>query len=82
MNQEIAHTMRRQSSNHQQEKEHQCIGHKEGDWIIFTCPVCKDYQRQINCVTKQVTVRKGNSNAIHVGSHAPVITNLSCFGEN
>ena len=74
--------MRHPISYQSQEVEHQCIGHKEGDWIIFTCPVCKDYQRLINCVTKQVTVRKGRTNAVHIGSHAPVLTTLDFFSEN
>ncbi|MCF8244654.1 MAG: hypothetical protein K9J37_09480 [Saprospiraceae bacterium] len=74
--------MRRQTSSQEHKAEHHCIGHKEGDWIIFICPVCKDYQRQINCVTKQVTVRQGNSNAVHIGSHAPVITTMDNFSIN
>ncbi|MCU0348042.1 MAG: hypothetical protein MUC59_13960 [Saprospiraceae bacterium] len=74
--------MRRQTADLKKEVEHHCIGHKEGDWIIFTCPVCRDYQRQINCVTKQVTVRKGNSNAIHIGSHAPVVSSVEQFSRN
>lgn len=63
----------------QRAEEHQCIGHKEGDWVIFTCPVCKQYQRYINCVTKQVIVKQGSSGAVHVGSHAPLITTLGIF---
>lgn len=79
---ETEHTMRRQTTDLKQEVEHHCIGHKEGNWIIFTCPVCRDYQRRINCVTKEVIVRKGSSNAVHVGSHAPVMTSVGNFCEN
>ncbi|MBI1225294.1 MAG: hypothetical protein GC192_08665 [Bacteroidetes bacterium] len=74
--------MGRQAPKTKQTVEHQCIGHKEGDWVIFICPVCRDYQRHINCVTKEVKVQKGSSNAVHVGSHAPVTTNSATFSFN
>ena len=73
--------MRRQTTDLKQGVEHHCIGHKEGDFVIFTCPAC-NYQRLINCATKQVTVRKGTSNAVHIGSHAPVLTSLGIFSQN
>lgn len=66
----------------QKAEEHRCIGHKEGDWIIFICPVCKQYQRSINCVTRQVVVIQGNSGAIHVGTHSPFVTDPKAFGNN
>lgn len=62
--------------------EHQCISHREGDWVIFICPVCRDYQRNINFVTKEVVVHRGTTMAIHVGSHTPFVTSLSGFSIN
>ncbi|MBI5917254.1 MAG: hypothetical protein HY842_17935 [Bacteroidetes bacterium] len=64
------------------ENRHQCIGHREGDWIIFVCPICKDYERRINCKTKEMMVKRGMSNATHVGSHAPVALNARLFSAN
>ncbi len=74
--------MRRQASKQQKLDEHQCIGHREGDWIIFTCPVCRNYQRNINFVTKEVVVVKGSTTAIHVGAHTPFVTTLAGFSIN
>jgi hypothetical protein len=72
------------SSNQENAKlpEHQCIGHQEGDWIIFHCPVCRQYERRVNRVTKEVRVRKGNIEAVHVGSHQRVSTNPGLFSFN
>lgn len=64
------------------EDQHQCIGHREGDWIIFHCPLCKDYERRINWKTHEVKVRRGSSNAAHSGSHAPVSTDDGMFSAN
>ncbi|MBK8567875.1 MAG: hypothetical protein IPN76_32275 [Saprospiraceae bacterium] len=74
--------MSHQTTGIQQAVEHHCIGHKEGDWVIFTCPICRDYQRLINCKTKQVIVRKGKSNAVHTGSHSPMEINLDSFSNS
>lgn len=64
------------------EEQHQCIGHREGDWIIFHCPLCKDYERRINWKTREVKVRKGDSNITHAGSHGPVASDDSVFSRN
>ena|GEM_PF-4036484 len=72
----------RRTTPKQQQEEHHCIGHREGDWVIFICPVCKDYQRHVNTVTKEVKVRKGNTQAVHVGNHSAFVTSSSCFSIN
>ena len=64
------------------DEQHQCIGHKEGDWIIFTCPICRDYERRINWKTHQVKVKKGSSMATHAGSHAPLKSSVKSFSVN
>lgn len=61
---------------------HQCLSHREGDWIIFHCPLCKDYERRVNWKTREVKVRRGSSNAVHAGSHAPVDGSGGNFSEN
>lgn len=55
------------------EGQHPCIGHREGDWIIFTCPICKGYERRVNWKTQEVRVRKYGSGFSHFGSSAPVV---------
>lgn len=64
------------------EEQHPCIGHQEGDWIIFTCPLCLDYERRINWKTSEIKVRKGDSTANHFGSHAPLKTTVQTFSPN
>lgn len=64
------------------DEQHPCIGHNEGDWIIFTCPICKDYERRVNWKTGGVKVRRGGSKFNHFGSHAPVSTYIENFSTN
>jgi len=61
---------------------HATIGHREGDYIIFTCPLCKDYERRINWKTGKVTVKKGNNNILHYGSAAPVSVDSKAMSSN
>jgi hypothetical protein len=35
--------------NHSSDAEvHECESHRKGDWIIFRCPLCPDYERRMN----------------------------------
>jgi hypothetical protein len=65
-----------------QQEVHHCISHQEGEWIIFHCPVCKDYERRVNWRTKEVKVRRGSSTAAHDGSHAQVPGDFGNFCAN
>lgn len=64
--------MKTLSFNPSSEEQHACIGHKEGDWIIFTCPQCKGYERRINWKTGEMKSRVGDNPVLHTGFHAPV----------
>ena len=33
---------------------HKCYGEQEGDWVVFRCPVCEDYERRINLKTGEM----------------------------
>lgn len=46
---------------------HHCTSHREGDWIIWRCPHCADYERRFNWQTGQMKVERGNSAAQHTG---------------
>ena len=48
---------------------HKCSSHWEGDWIIFKCPICKDYERKINWLNGKMTVKNNKSPARHYGFH-------------
>ena len=52
---------------------HKCIATRKGDWVIFTCPICKDYERHMNLYSGNMKLVKGYYNEIpHQGFHAPV----------
>lgn len=57
-------------------EQHTCTGHREGDWIYFTCPLCP-YQRAINWKTGEMTTNAKDNPILHTGFHMPVeITTL------
>ena len=47
--------------------EHECTSHREGDWVIFRCPLCPGYERRFNWVTGEMQVDRGGSTALHSG---------------
>lgn len=57
-----------------QEKEyHTCESRREGDWIIFTCSHCPEYENRINFKTEQrISHPTANTNVFHQGVFVPV----------
>ena len=49
--------------------QHECDSVTEGDWIIFRCSICEDYERRINTVTGETKVKNGSSSVRHTGFH-------------
>jgi hypothetical protein len=49
--------------------QHECDSFTEGEWVVFRCPICRDYERRINAVTGEMKVKKGGSTARHTGRH-------------
>jgi hypothetical protein len=49
------------------ENRHQCETRMEGQWIVFTCPVCDDYERRIHSVTKETRVKRNPDNPYNHG---------------
>lgn len=47
--------------------DHICDAFKNGDEIVFTCPVC-EYERRINIKTGEIRV-KGLSSKTHSGTY-------------
>lgn len=45
---------------------HHCTSHRDGDWIIWRCPLCEGYERRLNTKTKEMRV-KGKTGAQHTG---------------
>lgn len=52
------------------ENKHKCYAEREGDWIVFRCLICDDFERRINLVTRQMesTIDPGNMN-LHTGMY-------------
>ncbi len=63
--------------------EHTLIGHREGDWIIFTCPKCKGFQKRYNWKTrKMITIGAGEKFMVHAGSYAPAKASIESLKGN
>ena len=51
---------------------HQCESYRDGDWIIFTCPKCLNYERRLNWRTGEMMVKDGEDPYIlHAGEYFP-----------
>jgi hypothetical protein len=48
---------------------HECDAVTEGDWVVFRCPICKDYERKINVITGETKVKNLSSTVSHSGRH-------------
>lgn len=53
------------------QEHHECVGVYEGDWEVYRCPLCPEYERRFNRKSGQMLVC-GQSLAIrHSGSCSP-----------
>jgi hypothetical protein len=57
------------SFNNLEYDQHECDSVMEGDWVIFRCSICRDYERRINTVTGETKVKNGSSSVRHTGRH-------------
>lgn len=58
--------------NHSSDAEvHECESYREGDWIIFRCPLCRDYERRMNWRTGEMKVENSTENITHSGQYYP-----------
>ncbi len=44
------------------EEQHKCTAREKGDWIIYECPLCKDYKRAFNRKTGKMKSRGTRDN--------------------
>lgn len=50
------------------EKEtHKCTSYREGDWVIFKCPICIQYERRINLINGTMKTKGSSENILHTG---------------
>lgn len=48
---------------------HECESYSDGEWIIFRCPLCEDYERRVNPRTGENVVTNMRAEIHHSGSH-------------
>lgn len=46
---------------------HFCTSHREGDVIIWRCPLCEGYERRLDFRTGKMRVNRAGSTAQHTG---------------
>ena len=57
-------------SDNQNSIVHECTVTREGDWAIFRCPHCPDYERIINLCTGDMKTRAPYNYIRHHGNYA------------
>lgn len=50
---------------------HECTAHRVGDWIIYRCEQCPEYERRYNWRTGEMKVRHSKKQCLHKGSYFP-----------
>jgi hypothetical protein len=61
------------SQNQEEAQEtHDCIVSRRGNWAVFSCPKCPDYERRINLLTGDMKTRKSLNPINHRGTLTPV----------
>jgi hypothetical protein len=63
-------------------EDHECEAHREGDWIVFRCPDCSNYERRFNWRTGQMKVKNDTPYINHRGEHVPPDAMHSLFSRN
>lgn len=53
---------------------HKAVGHQEGDFLIFSCPLCKGYIRKLNWRTGKMVQVENPEGILHTGNVAPFDT--------
>ncbi|MBD3287448.1 hypothetical protein GF337_01480 [candidate division KSB1 bacterium] len=48
---------------------HKCTSIRTGEWIVYHCPKCPDYERRINWRTGKMKTRNIRANINHTGAH-------------
>jgi hypothetical protein len=51
---------------------HECTSTRVGDWLIFRCPLCPDYERLLNWRTGASHARNVRPDLRHSGRYVPI----------
>ena len=65
------HTMPINEIRGSEEEKHKCTAERVGDWVIYRCPICPDYQRRVNLKTGKMKSTSNIDNPyLHSGTLA------------
>jgi hypothetical protein len=65
------------------ELKHTCVVTHEGEWAIFKCPICDDYERRINLKTGEMKSKIGIENTVlHNGMLMPTAIQPKLYNAN
>ena len=53
-------------------EHHECTSTRDGDWIVFRCRRCPDYERSVNWRTGASQARNVRPDMRHSGHHVPL----------
>ena len=66
-----------------EDRGHKCFGEREGNWVIFRCPVCDDFERRIHLKTGEVKLQIDPTNLHpHNGFFIPVGLDADLYNPN
>lgn len=61
---------------------HHCTSHREGEWIIWRCPLCSGYERRFNWKTGQMQCDTSDvGDIIHTGMSSAA-SNMEALTQN
>ena len=60
---------------------HRCTSEINGDWVVFRCPHCPDYERRISLKTNTLII-KGKNEFTHYGSGGSLISGAAIITPN
>lgn len=70
-------------SNDQEGEFHACTSRRAGDWIIFKCPLCPEYENRFNFQTgERISHPIDDPTIFHQGTHVPVGLENAEFNPN
>ena len=55
------------------QRRHQCATHREGEWVVFTCKRCPDFERRLHLPSGNIKTQTGDDPwVLHEGNYLPV----------
>jgi len=48
---------------------HECTATRDGDWLVFLCAQCSDYERRLNWRTGETSARNSSPDINHSGRY-------------